>query len=185
VRNLTRIGHVLRLENFIEGFLGDPLLLQNKLLDAQARLEGLFGDGHRFLTAEHRVEGSHQADAVLHIVAAPLPVGLNPHNAAAREHNTGILENHQAMKTAMKQNICMQKLVLNKTVNNELVFQRELMDQVQIWGRGKSANLSQWYRFTRRRKKTVLPDSSVFMEEHLICLFGGNDRRLQGLFPIT
>jgi hypothetical protein len=59
VRNLTRIGHVLGLENVIEGFLGDPLLLQSELLDAPARLDVFFGDGHRFLIAKHGVGHGH------------------------------------------------------------------------------------------------------------------------------
>jgi hypothetical protein len=55
VRNPTQNGHVLGRENVIDGFPGDPLLLQSKLLGAQTRLEGLFRDGHRFLIAKDGV----------------------------------------------------------------------------------------------------------------------------------
>ena len=55
--DLARVGHVLRFENVIERFFGEPLLFQNELVHATARLESLFGNGHGFLIPEHRIEG--------------------------------------------------------------------------------------------------------------------------------
>ena len=66
--------HIFRIKGLVEFLLGEKAFLKDYVVDRAVGLKGLFGDLGAGLVADDRVEGSHDADAVLHHLVAALLV---------------------------------------------------------------------------------------------------------------
>ena len=60
-------------------------MLEHQIIDAAARSESLLSDLGRILVTDVRVESSHHADTVLHVIGTALAVGRNAVHAERAE----------------------------------------------------------------------------------------------------
>ena len=73
----ARMNHVLGIEYHVKLLFGQQVALQNEVVDALSALQGFLCDLGAVGVSDVGLEGCHDADAVLNLFLAVLPVGLD------------------------------------------------------------------------------------------------------------